>query len=177
MGAFMIEVVDGKGGPLEGVEVAGSVDVNPGPVGSTCCSKKRFAVGKTAENGRVLLSDAPFTYRGYHFRTAYRDWPQREVDGTWNDGRSGPFRIVLGPAREVRGRVELVPDCELWPNVEVSASTGERAPIAADGSFVFENLPPWAYIWVYACGRGGRAELTVGDDQPVTLPMMPSRTH
>jgi len=165
-----VEVVDSKGAPLAGAEVEGLVDVNPGPTASTCCVEKRFATGQTSANGRVTLTFAPFTFRAFHFRASFRNWPPREVTTASVLGRGGVVRIALGPARDVRGRVALGLDCPLPPGLEVSASTPEaRAKVAADGSFFFKSLAPWASISVYACNRGARFDLEVGNDRPVVI--------
>ena len=167
---IIVDVVGPKGVPLGDAEVEGLVEINPGPVASTCCSKKRFATGTTAENGRTTLADAPVTFRAFHFRASFRNWPSREVEAGSLLGRPGAVRIVLGPAREVRGRVDLGADCPLTGGLEVSGSPPEaRAKVAADGSFSFKSLAPWASVSVFACGRGARQDLEVDDNRPTVL--------
>jgi hypothetical protein len=168
--AFVVEVVDANGAPLADVSVEGLADVNPGPVASTCCMEKRFAYGKTSEKGVVALWGAPLTFRAFHFLASYRDWPPRKVTVTTQLGLPNVVRVALGPTREVRGRVDLGPDCALSPGLEVYASAPDaRAQIAADGSFYLESVAPWASIWVYACGRGARVDLEVGHTGPVVV--------
>lgn len=102
----LVEVVGPTGEPLVDAEVEGLVDINPGPAASTCCIQERFASAETSDDGRATLSDAPFTFRGYHVRVSYRDWPSRWVTVESVSGSRGVVRVVLGPTREVSGRVE-----------------------------------------------------------------------
>jgi len=177
-GEFVVEVVDAKGTPLVDAEVEGLVDVNPGPVASMCCIQKRFAIGRTSERGQVTLKGAPFTFRTFHFRASFGEWVPREVTASsLLLHRNTVIRIVLGPKRDVRGRVDLGPNCPLPPQLEVHASPPSmRATVAADGSFVFNGLAPWAFISVYACNRGARVDLQVGDDSPIVLALPPAET-
>jgi hypothetical protein len=122
-GDIIVQVVDANGAPLEDVEVEGLVDVNEGIVASTCCVRKRFDAETTAENGSATLTGKPFTYRASYVRASYRDWPPREVLATATPGYGNGVRVVLGPKRRVRGRVELGADCPLSDAIEVFAST------------------------------------------------------
>jgi len=174
-GAFVLDVVDAQGAPLVGADVVGLVEVNPGPVASTCCTERRFASGTTGEDGRATLTGAPFTFRPFHFRASFRDWPPREVMAGSLLGRPGAIRIPLGPPRDVRGRVDLGPDCPLPPGLEVSTWVPEtHAKVAADGSFLLKHVPPWATITVHACKRGARVDLEVGDEREVVLALPPA---
>ena len=172
-GAVLVEVVDMTGAPLAGVEVEGLVDVNPGLVASTCCIPTRFAEGTTSRSGRVMLTGAPRTFRSLHVRATYGDWPTRHVVSA--SLVLGPVRVVLAPPRVVSGRVELGPDCPRPPELEVVASPPPtRARVAADGSFRFNAVAPWAYISLRACNRLAHVELDVGDNQPVVLTLPPA---
>ncbi|HET9954678.1 MAG TPA: carboxypeptidase-like regulatory domain-containing protein [Polyangiaceae bacterium] len=168
--AIVVEVIDPAGKPLVNAEVEGLVDVNPGPVASTCCITKHFASAKTSAEGRATLDGAPYTFRAFHFRASFQGWPRRETTASLSLGQPNVVRIQLGPARAVRGRVDLGPDCPLPSDLDVRASASTAsARVAADGSFFFKSLPPWSTLSINACGRSATAALEIGDDRPVLL--------
>lgn len=165
-----VEVVNARGEPLVGAEVEGVVEVNPGPVASTCCTQERFALEDTSDDGRATLTDALFTFRAYQLHVSYNDWPPRLVTVRSVLGSAGVVRVVLGPAREVSGRVDWGSDCTPSKEPLVSAlPSGTRAKVNPDGTFFFSSLPPWASLSIEACGRSARHDLEVGDNRPVVL--------
>jgi hypothetical protein len=159
-----------RGELLVDAEVEGVVDVNPGPVASTCCTQERFAIEDTSESGRATLSDAPYTFRPYKLRVSYRDWPPRWVTVGTTFGSGDFVRVALGPSRDVRGRVDWGADCRPSNEAVVSAfPSAARATVNPDGTFFFRGLAPWASLSIAACGRSAHVELEVGDNGPVVL--------
>jgi hypothetical protein len=128
-------VVDEAGAPLAGVKLEGSSPVNPGPVASTCCSAKVFATAVTARDGRAIVGPVPLTFRPITIRATYRDWPVLESKGpgSW---RAAPeeLRLVLGPAREVRGKVRLDQACPASQLHVVVAAPWQEVAIDAEAA-------------------------------------------
>jgi hypothetical protein len=169
---LVVEVVGPNGEPLVGAQVEGLVAVNPGPAESTCCTQKRFALEGTSESGRATLTGVADTMREFEFRATYRDWPSRSLK-TSQVTFVPVIRIALGPAREVRGRVEWGPDCTPSNDVTLRVfPSATRAPVSPDGTFFLSDVSPWSLLYVEACGRSGQVQLELGDDQPVTIELL-----
>ena len=170
---FALRVVDEAGSPLVGAELVGTVEVNPGPVASTCCMEKTYAKAVTDRDGRAQLAPPPFTFRAVGLRVSYRNWPPRTVPlGTF------PFKaseriIVLGPLRDVAGRVEPDKGCA-DKNLQVKASPPETsADVGPDGRFVLHGIVPWARVWWSACGRTAIVLLEERRNEPLVLVLPP----
>jgi hypothetical protein len=178
-GELHVVVVDRTGAPLSGVSVSGSYMKNPGPVASTCCFAESLGDEITDGNGVAVLAAPPFTFREINVTASRKGWPPRTVSlalGSTDTERDSWGRVVirLGPARDIRGRVEMGADC---PSgfVEVRAAPPVAAGLVEhDGGFVVRGLSPGPVtVWFSACGREARTTVADGDTNPIVLTLPP----
>jgi hypothetical protein len=62
-GQMAVRVVDESGAPIAGAEISGSIEVNPGPTASFCCTPESFGQAVTGADGRGFLPRPPITGR------------------------------------------------------------------------------------------------------------------
>jgi hypothetical protein len=179
-GELHVVVVDEAGAPLAGVSVTGSSMKNPGPMASTCCFPESLGDEKTDRNGVAVLEAPPFTFREVEVTASREGWPPRRVSLTFGDrdvekDSWGRVVIRLGPARDLRGRVDMGPDCPPGFLEVRGMPPPVRAPVDDDGRFVLRGLSPGKVtIGFSACGRDASATAEPGAKDPIVL-VLPAR--
>jgi hypothetical protein len=162
-----VHVVDERGAPLPGLKVSAGYQTMPGPIASTCCFWIHLGEAVTGTDGVAWLPQPPAN-SGLEVSVARPGWPARTVRWPGIAGlvlAPGPLTVVLGPPRDLAGRVELG-DCvpgflDVWA---APAEAGRDAkPVTAgvgdDGRFVVHGLGPGKHrLALRACGREARAE-------------------
>jgi hypothetical protein len=178
-GELHVVVVDESGAPLSGVSVSGSYMKNPGPVASTCCFPESLGDELTDRNGVAVLEAPPFTFREVTVTANRKGWPARSVSLAFRNKdveRDGWGRVVirLGPARDIRGRVDMGPDCPAG-FVEVRAAPpAANVPVDRNGQFVLRGLSPGnVAVGFSACGREAHAIVEHGAVGPIVLGLPP----
>jgi hypothetical protein len=176
LGGFHIIVVDEAGLPLVGVELEGSSLVNPGPTASFCCTPKIFATAVTGRDGRAVVGPVPLTFRAITIRATFRDWPVAQWTGS--GGRTvapEEVRLVLGPAREVHGKVRVEQACPASQLRVVVARPWQEVAVNGEGHFTVPAAAPWTHLTLVGCGRRQDAELAdfKGGAVELALPIAP----
>jgi hypothetical protein len=180
-GELHVLVVDRTGAPLSGVSVSADYQKNSTGMASTCCFDESLGERTTGRDGVAVLDAPPRDVRSYKITASRPGWPPQSVSSGRYAGTDvrdvwGRVVITLGPAREIRGRVELSADCP--PGfVEVSGALPMvRALVDSDGQFVLRGLSPNAVnVSFSACGRAAGATVEPGTSAPVVLTLPPRK--
>jgi len=177
-GELHVLVVDGTGAPLSGVSVSGGYQKNSTGLASTCCFMESLGQQTTGRDGVAVLEAPPFTLRPVRVTASRPGWPPQTVSVGFGGGARmdawGRAVIMLGPAREIRGRVEMGADCP--PGfVEVSGVMPRvSTSVGVDGQFVLRGLSPSTVsIGFSACGRDATASVEPGATLPIVLALPP----
>jgi len=179
-GELHVLIVDGSGVPLSGVLVSADYQERSTWTASTCCFDESLGDRTTGRDGVAVLNAPPRTVRSYKVTASRPGLPPQSVSiGRYagNDRRDAWGRVVitLGPAREIRGRVELGADCPPGFVEVIGALPMVRALVDSDGQFVLRGLSPSAVsISFSACGRNAGAAVEPGPSAPVVL-TLPAR--
>ena len=160
-----VHVVDERGAPLAGMTVTAAYRERPGIVASACCVWVHFGEAVTGADGVARLPQPPAS-SGLELSALHPGWPRRTLRETDFLFAMGPLTIVLGPSRDLSGRVDLgdcVPGFVEVSAVAVEAGMGEppvTAEAGSDGRFVVHGLGPGKNrVFLHACGREAHVDV------------------